>query len=109
MNCLVKRNSKAVDGAAKTSSGETKRRYSYSVKNISNLPIKKASQTQQNSVAKLVEEIETLYNNLKLYKDKETERKKQIEEEISLVDSKIDTLVNEIYGVTEDDIVEFLM
>jgi len=108
MNYLVKHNSKAVDGAAKTATGETKRRYSYSVKNISNLPIKMASKSVQDEVANLVERIEELYKQLKSLENKNTEAKIRIEEEITLVDNKIDSLVYNIYNVTEDEIISQL-
>ena len=66
MNFLVKRNAKALDGAAKTANGETKRRFSYSVKNTSNLPIKLASKEDQETVVKLVEKIEKLYDDFEI-------------------------------------------
>jgi len=106
MNYLVKRNAKALDGAAKTASGETKRRYSYSVKNTSNLPIKLASKEDQETVVKLVEKIEKLYDDLKSFKDKETDEKGRLEEKITQVDEQIDSLVNKIYEVSQEDLDE---
>jgi len=99
MNLFVKINSKAVDGTAKSETGKKQRRFSYSAKNISNLPIKKCSKNKQDEIANLVIEIEGLYKKIDTSKNVE-----KIQNEIKLIDTKIDFLVNEIYQITDDDL-----
>jgi methylase of polypeptide subunit release factors len=103
MNLVVKRNSKAVDGSAKTSDGESKRRFSYSAKNISNLPIKIASKSQQKQLSILVEEIDSLHKNLAKFKNKDTNEKNKIMVRIKTVDSEIDEMVFKLYDVNASE------
>ncbi|KEQ56787.1 putative type I restriction enzyme MjaXP M protein [Marine Group I thaumarchaeote SCGC RSA3] len=106
MNLLVKKNSKAVDGSAKTASGEVKRRFSYSVKNISNLPIKIASKQEQKEISDLVIEIESLHKELAELQNKDTSKKEKIQEHIEKIDSEIDNKVFKLYDITPEEIEE---
>ena len=108
MNMLVKKNSKAVDGSAKTSTGESKRRFSYSVKNISNLPVKKATQQEQEEISDLVKEIDSLHSKLVELQNKDTSKKSKIHEQIKKIDVQIDEAVFRIYGVDSAEIKEIL-
>ena len=102
MNLLVKRNAKAVDGSAKTSDGKSSRRFSYSTKNIEDLPIKKISKTKQKEMAVKVTKIEELHKKLTGNK---TSKEEKIHEEIVKVDAKIDAMVLQIYNITEKDLI----
>ena len=105
MNLLVKRNAKAVDGSARTANGESKRRYSYSVKNISNLPIKKATEPEQKEISNLVKKIQSLHDTLAKLQNKNVD---DISTQIQEIDKKIDDAVFRIYGVNPTKIEEIL-
>ena len=101
MNLLVKRSSKAVDGSALTADGTTKRRFSYSVRNIQNLPIKKASKSKQNKIAERVIKIEQLHEKLT---GKQTSIEDKIQADIKKTDAEIESLVLGIYDMAEEDL-----
>ena len=102
MNNFVKNNSKSLDGSASTDDGKKQRRYSYNSNNISNIPIKIIPKQQQLEVSNFVIQIEKLYSKTNSEKNNEKTKK-----EIKIIDQKINSLVNEIYQVSEEDIEQF--
>jgi len=106
MNYWIKHNTKAVDGSARTSSGEKKSRHYYTKESITNIPIKTSPPEMQEKLVELVIEIETQYNLLKSFAGKDNVAKKQIEEKINFLDRQIDSLVCQIYDITEEMILE---
>jgi len=99
MNLLIKRIAKKLDGGAKTENSKSSGRVAYSTNNIKNIPIKIVSKKQQNEIRSLVEKIEKLYHE----KEKSL-NKDEIQKEIELVDLEINSLVNKIYNITDDDL-----
>jgi hypothetical protein len=99
MNLFIKRNAKKLDGGAKTEKSKSSGRMAYSTNNIKNVPIKIVSNKQQKEISSLVEKIEKLYNE----KEKSSE-KDETQREIELVDSKINSLVNKMYNITNNEI-----
>ena len=99
MNLVVKNNAKAVDGSAKTADGTTQPRFSYAVRYLENIPIKNATIKQQNDMAEMVVEIEYEYKQL----EKNKIGKERIQKNIDMLDSQINQLTLEIYGISEKD------
>jgi adenine-specific DNA-methyltransferase len=98
MNHFVKLNSKAMDGEAKTSSGKKSRRYSYSVKNISNIPIKQISNEQQKPFIQLVDQI------LSITKDEDYLKNPDKQAKVKKLEKEIDKLVYDLYELTPEEI-----
>ncbi len=103
MNYFIKQNSKAMDGAASTSEGVRKRRYSYSVGNMSQIPIKIAPNRIQEELTQLVIKIEDQYRKLKEFGEKQTSERQNLEQEIEKTNEKIDEFVYKLYGITDDE------
>ncbi|MDD2665565.1 MAG: N-6 DNA methylase [Methanocellales archaeon] len=71
---------------------------------IRSLPIKQIPESQKSSFIKLVDEMLSLNKRLNELKDKRTDEKYKIEEEIRKTDAEIDKLVYELYGLTDEEI-----
>lgn len=67
------------------------------------IPIPILSKTQQQPFILLVDKILSLNKHLNETDDKETDERAKIEEEIKKTDEKIDELVYQIYGITEEE------
>lgn len=72
-------------------------------KQIDNLPIKIAPETEQQPIIKLVEKMLSLNKRLNEIGDKKTDARQRIEEEINKTDAEINELVYELYGITEEE------
>lgn len=102
MNYFVKQNSKAVDGSAKTSFGGSKRRFSYSIGNISSIPIKKPSKQQEQRIIELVNQMLELQEK---YHDEKISggEKERLEQQIKNIDYEIDQEVYKLYNITSEE------
>lgn len=101
MNLFMKHNSKKQDGSAKTSSGDSNPRRSYTNKHISNIPIKNIPTEQQNEIANKVTRIESLYNE---FEDLHTTASDNTKNEIKELNDEIETLICDIYGTSLTEI-----
>jgi type I restriction-modification system DNA methylase subunit len=70
---------------------------------VSQVPIKKPTETQESDMIKLVEKILQLNEKLLKIGDKLTDERARIDKEITNIDHQIDDLVYTIYGITEDE------
>ena len=70
------------------------------------LPIKDTYRQFESKIEVLVHEIISLYNNYKSYYNKENTISEDLLRKISKVDNSIDTVVYEMYGLTEGEISE---
>jgi predicted type IV restriction endonuclease len=70
---------------------------------VSQVPIKKPTNTQELEMTEHVEKMLQLNEKLLKIGDKLTDERARIEEEIKKTDSEIDELVYKIYGITEDE------
>jgi hypothetical protein len=70
---------------------------------VSQVPIKKPTNTQEIEMTEHVEKMLQLNEKLLKIGDKLTDERARIEEEIKKIDSEIDELVYKIYGITEDE------
>jgi len=75
----------------------------YDIPYLRQLPIKLPSESDQQSIIELVDKMLYLNERLNEINDKNTDRKAKIEEEIKKTDAKIDELVCQIYGITEEE------
>ncbi len=71
---------------------------------LSKIPIKQISESQQQSIIKLVDKILSLNKRLNEIGDKKTDEKARIEEEIKKTDKEIDELVYRLYELTPEEI-----
>ncbi len=70
---------------------------------IEDLPIKITSESQQQSIIKLVDKILSLNKRLNEIKDKQTDEKTRLEKEIQKTDDEIDQEVYKVYGITKEE------
>ena len=70
---------------------------------VSQIPIKEASGAQQNAIAELAEKMLELNRQLAQFGDKRTEARERLERQIAETDAKIDELVYELYGLTDEE------
>jgi len=70
---------------------------------VSQVPIKKPTETQESDMIKLVEKMLQLNEKLLKIGDKLTDERARIDKEITNIDPQIDDLVYTIYGITEDE------
>jgi hypothetical protein len=70
---------------------------------VSQVPIKKPTETQESDMIKLVEKMLQLNEKLLKIGDKLTDERARIDKEITNIDHQIDDLVYTIYGITEDE------
>jgi type I restriction-modification system DNA methylase subunit len=69
---------------------------------VSQVPIKKPTNAQENEITQLVDKMLQLNEKLVSIGDKLTDEKSRIEKEVKETDERIDTLVFEIYGITNE-------
>jgi len=70
---------------------------------VSQVPIKKPTETQEIEIIRLVEKMLQLNEKLLKIGDKLTDERARIDKEITNIDPQIDDLVYTIYGITEDE------
>ena len=71
---------------------------------VQKIPIKPVSESQQQSIVRLVDRMLSLNKRLNDLGDKKTGESAKIEEEIKKTDAEIDALVYGLYGLTEEEI-----
>jgi len=71
------------------------------LENFKELPIKISE--KQSEIVSLVEKMLTLNQSLVKLKDKQTDEKDRLEKEFAEIDLKIDRLVYDVYGLTEEE------
>jgi hypothetical protein len=67
------------------------------------LPVKIASDSEQQPIIKLVDKMLALNKRLNEIGDKKIDERLGIEEEIKRTDVEIDELVDKLYGITEEE------
>ena len=70
---------------------------------VSQVPIKRPTKAQEDEITELVNEMLSLNERLVKIGNKLTDERIKIEKEIQKNDAKIDELVYEIYGITEEE------
>jgi adenine-specific DNA-methyltransferase len=70
---------------------------------IRNLPIKTASEVQQQPIINCVDKIQSLKKRVVDIQDKQTDARAKLEAEIKKTDAEIDDLVYKIYGITDKE------
>jgi hypothetical protein len=70
---------------------------------LDQIPIKIASESQQQPLINLVDEMLSLNKHLNELGDKQTRERQEIDEEIRKTDAKIDELVYKLYGITDEE------
>lgn len=68
---------------------------------VSQVPIKKPSAEQEKEMTRLVEKMLEVYGKLLRLRDKQTDEKMRFEKEVFEIDTKIDQLVYDLYGLTQ--------
>ena len=77
--------------------------YEYFADYLKKLPIRVVPESKQQHIIELVDKMLYLNERLNEINDKNTNKKAKIEEEIKKTDAKIDELVYQIYGITEEE------
>ena len=77
--------------------------YEYFADYLKKLPIRVVQESKQQHIIELVDKMLYLNKRLNETDDKETDERAKIEEEIKKTDEKIDELVYQIYGITEEE------
>lgn len=73
------------------------------IENIRQLPIKAASQSEQEPIIKLVDRMLDINKELNKLGDKQTSERQKLEEEMQRTDRQINELVYKLYGITEEE------